>query len=793
MILNYIKIAFRSLTRNRMFSFINIFGLALSMSVCMMVILRTKDQLSYDRFHPYPSRTYRVITKVSEQKNDPYYLASTPLPLKNTLEDSSLIDDVVKVYTAIHHDASYHDKVIKISGAFTEPSFFHVFGFKLLKGNEKTALEKPNSIIITEDAAKRLFGSEEALGQTISLDKLGDFSVTGILKQTEQKSHLNFDVYASSASLPALEKNHLLPEQSSTWNPFQPLYTYILLKKGVSSQRIEQQLKGISNSIYKDSKNRSFEFSLQNLSKITPGTEHIYNDIGGGEGWTKIITETTIALLILLAGCFNYTNLTVARALTRAREVGIRKVSGARRYQIFLQYIIESVCISLLSLFFAYILLGFILKYKPFNDGYQFMPDVKLDTPVFFLFLLFSILTGMIAGSLPAWILSTFKPVEVLKNIRIKKLFGNITLQKSLVVFQFSLSLIILIFLSSFYLQFSHISSLDTGFKTDRIVTISLEGANPELLSNEINTISGVKKLTAMSDNFGLGTTGIAQVKTDRDKQPIQMNFYFGDSSTTSVMGLSLISGSNLPQNNSAQEQYVLINETGVKALSLPDNETAIGQILNINDTSKVKIVGIIKDFYYQGSANYIRPLILRTAAHTANYINVLVNRDDEAIVSQIQKAWKGIFPHKPFTYYWYSKQLAARNNQTATYSLLGFLAVITIIIGSLGLLGLVIYTVETRRKEISIRKVIGAEVKQVIMLLSKGYVKLLVISGAIALPLGYLLTSLFLQNFANRIHYGLFELVCCFLFLLLIGLTTIISQTWKAALSNPAIYLKAE
>ena len=793
MIKNYIKIAFRNLTRNRLFSFINIFGLALSMSVCMMVMLRTKDQLSYDRFHPHIGRTYRIITQVTDRKNDPYYLASTPLPLKNAVEDSSLEEGIVNIYAAIQHDASYKDKAIKISGAFTQSSFFSVFGFRLSEGDERTALDKPNSIILTDDAAQRLFGKEDAIGKTISLDKLGEFLITGILKRPKGKSHLTFDAYASSSTLPNLEKNHQLPEQSSVWNPFQPLYTYLLLKKGKGLNEIKQRLKGISASMNRESKENRFEFSLQPLSQITPGSLLMYNDIGGGAGWPKIITEMGIALLILLAGCFNYTNLTIARALTRSKEVGIRKVAGARRGQIFIQYMIESVCISLLSLTLGYILLGFILEYKPFNDSYQFMPDVKMDATVLLLFLTFSVLTGMIAGALPAWLLSSFKPVEVLKNVRTKKLFGNITLQKSLVVFQFSISLIIIIFLSSFYLQFAHLSNVDTGFRSSNMMTIPLEGADSKLLANEFNTISGVEKVTALSDNFGKSATGTANVKTSAAREAVRMNFYYGDSATTSMMGLTLKAGTSLPENNSDAERFVLINETAARALSFPDNAAALEQVLLINDTIQVRIAGVIQDFFDQGAGNYVRPLMLRAKANSYHILNVQVNQENDAIASQIQNAWKRIYPHKPFSFYWYDKQLAWQNNQTATLSLLGFLGLVTITIGSLGLLGLVVYTVETRRKEISIRKVIGADVRQLMMLLSSGYVKLIGISGLIALPLGYLVASLFLQNFANRVHFGLLHLIGCFFFLFLIGISTIISQTWKAATCNPAMHLKNE
>jgi putative ABC transport system permease protein len=795
MLKNYFKIALRNLGRHKLFSFINIFGLALSMSVCMMVMVRVKDELSYDKFHPQPGRTYRILSEVKNNKGDQFHLASTPLPLKQELlQQSGVIADAVHLYPAIDHKATYGNKLINVRGAFTEPSFFRVFGFTLESGDKQTALQSPNGIVLSNDAAKKFFSDESAVGKVLTLDKLGSFVVTGVLNKTG-KSHIDYDVYVSTAALPQLEKSGALATRSSSWDSFEFGYTYILLNKNASQKQLSTVLNNIVTVINRDTKGGSFAFKAQPLNDITPSSMNLGNTIGRGSDWSKVWTEIGVALLILIAACFNYTNLTIARALTRAKEVGIRKVAGAVRMQVFMQYIIESIVIALFALALANVFLQFILTYKPFNDGYEFVPIISLDFTTFLWFLLFALVTGAIAGAAPAWILSAFKPVQVLKNIATHKLFGNVSMQRVLIVFQFSLSLIIIIFLSAFFRQFTYMATVDTGFRKDNIVTINLEGADPVLVANEARRLPGVENATAISTNFGRHATGSTYAWLDKSKTPIRLNFYYGDASSIPAMDLKLIAGNNLPATASQHsERYIIVNETAAKAFGFSNNAEAINKMIWLNDTLEVQIAGVIKDFYYQGAGNRISPMAIRSKADVYNLLNVQSSvANDEKLVAQLESAWKKLYPGKPFNYYWLGKQIEETHRQNSSVSLLGFLAFMTICIASLGLLGLVIYTVETRRKEISIRKVIGASVQQLTMLLSKGFIKLLFIAGCIAMPLGYVLSFFFLQNFANRISLGAGWLLSCFAFLLAIGLFTIISQTWKAASANPVEKLKAE
>ncbi|HVU96504.1 MAG TPA: ABC transporter permease [Puia sp.] len=795
MIKNYLRIAFRSLRRNKLFSLINIFGLALSMAIGMMVILRTKDALSYDRFHPAFDRIYRVINRVSGKHNNLLYAASTPAPLLPLVKDLEVFEEAVSVTPTVGQDVSYGDKALSMQGAFTQSSFFRIFGFSLAKGVKTNVLEKPGNIVLSAEAALNLFGKEDPLGKIVTVNKLGAFLVSGVLNPVMEKSHLKYDYYLPSSSLVMLQKKNAVDVDPSSWNTFQRVYTYVRLKPDVSKKLADAAVAGLSRYVVRSKDEDIYQFELQRLCDLTPASIEIYNDNAGGIGWAKIWAECGIALLILLAGCFNYTNMTIARGLTRSKEVGIRKVAGARRYQVFIQYVVESTLIAFLALILAYLILHAILRYKPFNDGYEFMPDVRIGLSTLLLFFLFSFFSGLMAGVLPAWMLSSFKPAEVLKNIRTKRIFGSLSLQKTLIVFQFSLSLVVLIFLSAFYTQFSHLAEVDPGFRTADIVSVSLEGADPELLTSEFLRLSGVRQVSAMSANFGIGRAGSTRVALGTsDKEPIQVDDYFVDHETAPMMNLKFVAGADFSDGKSTEkENYILINEMTARTLGFKDISDAVGKDVRIDDSTMVQIKGIVKDFYFRGPGIFISPLVLRRKAHSYNILNVRVANSASDVVRQLEIAWKKIYPHQVFSCYRLDKELKDRNNQTATISLLGFLALTTITIGSLGLLGLVVYTVEVRKKEISLRRVIGARVDQILALVSKGFVRLLLISGCISLPIGYVLAILFLQNFANRSSFGIIQLLSCFGFLLLIGLITILSQTWEAAKMNPAPNLRIE
>ena len=714
------------------------------------------------------------------------------------LTDTSVIEETVNIYPAFNGVASTDAKELYLDGAFTTPSFFKVFGFSLAAGNTETALAMPNTMVVTKATAEKFFGDVNPIGKSINLKGRGIFTITGMLNDVPGKSHISFDAYASAASIPLLEKNKLLPDKSNDWNDFKSAYTYVLLKKGFDKKPLAGQLQAIAANFNKEDKNGQTHFGIQPIEKVRPSSDNLYNDIGGGTTWTKLWVGIDVSLIILLAACFNYTNLTIARALTRAKEVGVRKIAGAKRHQLFVQYIVESVLLSFCALAFAWLLLSFIIQYAPFNDSYEMIPSSwKYNTPYILCTIGFALFTGLLAGTAPAWILSAFKPLRVLKNLSTAKIFGKISLQKTLIVFQYSLSLIIIIFLFTFYRQFTYLGAEDPGFKRDNVLVVPLEGLNAQIVSQKIANVSGVQSVAGLSATFRSRFSGMLSPAwiDNQQKEGISLNYFFADAAFIPSMKLQLMAGRNFETlSDTSSERDIILNARAAQNFGFKTNENAIGKKLWVNDSTALNIVGVIKDFKYENAGKLIAPMAFRNKRGSYNYLFVSVaNTDKKAVNDRIALALKSLAPSRPFSSSWLDKDLDTNNSQRATISLLGYLAFIALSIATLGLLGLVIYTVETRRKEIGIRKVIGASKKQVVGILSKGFIRLLFIAGAIAIPIGYTFSFLFLQNFVIRVGYGLFSAIACFVFLLSIGLFTIISQTYKASCENPVKSLRTE
>ena len=622
--------------------------------------------------------------------------------------------------------------------------------------------------------------------------------VTGVLNDPPGKSHLDFDAYASYSTVVQMEKTKILTEKSTDWYAFNAGYTYVHLKKGISISSLQPQLNAIANELNKNNNNGTTAFHFQALNDITPGTAELSNNIGRGGSWAKIYAEGGISLLILLAACFNYTNLTVARALTRAKEVGIRKIVGAKRSQVFIQYIFESVLLSLLALGFAWLILSLIVRYAPFNDGYEFIPSsFHYNIQYIIWSVVYALFTGLLAGTSPAWILSAFKPLRVLRNLSTAKFMGKIGLQKSLIVFQYSLSLVLIIFLFVFYKQFAYMAEVDPGFKKDNVMLVPVNGMNDGVAMQKIAGVSGVKSVSASSANFSGRFNGMnAPFWVNNKSEAVALNYYYANPSFVPSMQINFVAGKNFPPvaDDDDKERYIMLNEVAAHALGFAEAGNAVGRKLWLNDSTQLEVTGVLKNFNYENAGRAIAPLAFRSKKNAYSFLYVQMETGDKkAMEDHVKASLNGLVSPKALSIFWLDDELEKGNSQAATISLLGFLGFTALAIATLGLLGLVIYTVETKGKEISIRKIIGANEKQLVHILSKGFVKLLVIAGLIAMPIGWLLATLFLQNFSMRVHFGFINVALCFLFLLGIGLFTIISQTYKAAIANPVKALRTE
>jgi putative ABC transport system permease protein len=796
MLKNYFKVAVRNLARHKLFSFINIFGLALSMSVCLLVLMRLKDQLSYDKFHPFPERTYRITTKVTDKQGSEFKLATTPLPLASTLvKDYNIVETAVRLYPINAQKASASGKELNISTVFADESFFDVFGFTLQSGKRKTVLNAPNSLVLSNEAAIRYFGNEDPIGKIMAFEKLGNFLVTAVLDKKIRKSHIDFDAFISMSSVPALEKSGKLTPIIDQWNIGTASYTYVVLKKEISQSQLLKAVAQVSDQLMKNTKTQGkegFAFRVQQFDDIILG-EDLHFGMGNIGSRGKSMAEIGISFILLLSACFNYTNLSLARSLKRGKEVGIRKVAGAFRFQIFYQFIIESIFIALLSLGLAYLLLKLIIDYAPFS-GEMVPRGATIDLSLFSWFFIFSIFTGLLAGTLPAWALSSFRPVEVLKNLSNIKLFGSNGLRKVLIVLQFTLSLVIIIFTVTFFRQFDYMATGDPGFNAKNIVNIPLHQSDARILRQQISRLNGVENISAASTNLGRNASGTVMIRQPNIKQSINMDYYDVDQNFITNMRLQLVAGQSFVETSSDKESQVVISESARKILQFKTADEAVGQSIQMNDSITVTISGVIKDFYHRGLETPYVPLVLRNREEMFKNLHVkAVNAKDKNLVAAIEKIWTALYPSTPFESSWLYDDLHERKSAWSTVSMLGFLAIITITLACLGLLGMVVYHTETRKKEIGIRKVMGASVPAIMSLLSKNFMRLVIIAGLIALPISYALSYFFLTMFANRINIGFGMLGLCFIGMLLISLVTIGSHIYKVAISNPVNALRSE
>jgi putative ABC transport system permease protein len=776
MIRNYFIIALRSLLKNKLFSFINIIGLALSMSVGVLVLIRMSDAFDYDTFHTDRENIYRIISRVTNKQGDSWKLASSPLPLGSSVANDQLQSTFI--YPGIHSVVKDDSREFSCNGVFIEPSFFDVFGFSLSSGHA-ASLNAPQRLLVSEQFSKRFFGGTNPIGKIVTVENYGEFEISGVVKTPPSKSHIQYDIFVSMASANA--------DKLQDWDSFELGYTYVRFNNETAKDILAHDLEQKAKEINSKSTEGKFEFELQSLSSISPSPSDLVNDIGRSPSLGSLIAEMSIVLVILVAACFNYTNLSIARALTRGKEIGIRKLSGATRLQIISQYVIEALVISLLALVIANIILAPILEYQPFNDGYEMIPELHVTWRFVGFVAAFTLITGLMAGVLPAWLLSSFRPVRVLRGIATEKLMGRMSLRKTLLVFQFSLSLVVLVFLSTFYQQFNFLASADPGFNRKNVILIP-KGTHAEVTASLLSKISAVKTVGFTSGRFG-NSINIPVSRERNTETQASFDYYACDEGWVKMMRLEAVAGSFSLDN----KQGVVLNEKAVTTLGFQNADEAIGSMIYIHDSTRVTINGVVKNFYANGYGNAVKPIIFRADSSLFKMISVEGNYSSNSLVADIEKEWLKQNPAHAFDYTLLDDQMSSDNDQTATVSLLGFLGLITISSASLGLLGLVVYTIEVKRKEISVRKIIGASVQQLVALLSKGFLSLLGIAGAVALPIGFVMGELFLMNFANHISMSWLQLFGCFGLLLFIGLATILSQTIGAANEDPARNLRSE
>lgn len=794
---SYFKTSRRSLVRNKMFSLINIIGLAISMSVGLLAISIISDLLSYDAFQKKSDRIYRVITTNQTSGGPPLDLATTSVKIGRRLRESVPgVEDFTIMRTGYSVDAYVAQDTFSLDAMWADQSFLKVFTFPLVSGNPATALKEPYSLVVTEKTAKRMFANRNPLGQTVRMDTL-EYQVTGVAKDPPHLSHIRFDALISFATADATKgQDPYFYDWQNIWSN----YVYLTVPENTTSvEKMEAALAQISAEENKALHNAKVTVSLQPFEDIALGRS-LSNSMGPQISPTTVWILIGLSAIIILSACFNYTNLSVARSLRRSREVGVRKIVGARRSHVLGQFITESVMIALLALVLSFGI--FIFLRKQFIDLDQHIPDLlSLDLSLQSVgcFFLLAILTGIAAGLFPALFFSKINALSVMKNASGIKLFKHVGLRKVLIVIQYSFSLMFIAVTMMGYAQYKGFLNFDLGFETDQVLNVSMQNRKPELLRKELAEIPEVKNISYSNMISSVGGLQSNMVKVPGGDSAM-IWYLVVDNHYLPVHQHKLVAGRNFKMRpKEGIESEAVVNEQFLKRFNIANRNPhqALGKMIHVGE-NQLEIVGVIKDFHYGTLDNKIEPAMFRCTSGEdwGGYLNLKIESTDiPATMEKIGLAWKKIDRFHPLEARFYSEEIEqAYVRFSVMVKIIGSIAFLAICIASLGLFGMVVFTTETKLKEISIRKVLGASEIGLIFLLCRGFLLLLLIAALIAIPATYLLfDKLFLANFAYHSPIGAMELFGGTIVVMLLAFLMISSQTAKAARSNPAKVLKSD
>jgi putative ABC transport system permease protein len=816
MLKNYLKISVRNLLKNKLFSSINIAGLAIGMACSILILLWVQDELSYDKFFKDSGSIFRVNWDYKWNGNEGIGPGTPPPLAAKLINEIPEVTAATRIFPVQPMTMRYEDKFFnedKIFGA--DSNFFNFFNFKLLSGNPKTALTEPNSVILTESIAKKYFGNESALGKIIfigdrnwEINKLyiNAFKVTGVIENIPANTHLQFDILTSISSYPRVA----FFDWSWIW---MQVVTYAKLRPNTSVPSIETKVRQIVAKYapaaftrlgfsYADIINKGgrYDFVFQPLNDIYLGSSQIGNRLGPIGNKTYVYTFSLIAVFILFIACINFMNLSTARSEKRAREVGIRKTLGSSQKALFIQFILESVVYSLLGLLLAIILVELLIS--PFNN----LAEKSLKFNLFNSYrqlpglVLLGLFVGLIAGSYPGLFLSSLRPVKVLKGA-LKSHSGGRSFRNILVIFQFAVSIALIVCTIIVHQQMNYVNKTNLGFTKDNVVVISNQnnplGNHLNAFKEKLKTYSGVVEAsvtTGVPPNFGF--QDYYKIPGNGDEQ-FTLTSYMADEDFLKTLNIQLVEGRGFLKDHPSDAQSILLNETAVKQFNIKD---PLGKLIYYPGKGNYTIIGVLKDFNFLDLHQPILPFALfsQTSSSyqtTGSFIIVrLKNGNPSKSISLLESTWKSFVDKTPFEYHFLNENL---DQQYISDQKLGkiflIFSTLAIFIACIGLLGLAFYSVEQRTKEIGIRKVLGSSIPGIIILFTKEFTKWLIIANIIAWPVSYYLMNKWLDGFAYKMNVSIWIFLFAGLISLLIALLTVSYQSVKAATANPLKSLKYE
>lgn len=790
------------MVRNKLFSAINILGLSIGMSVGLLLIAFIHDVLSYDLFHEKGNRIYRITSSAKFREGYSTRCATTSIKIGKLIpEKVTGVEEIALMQSEFSGDAIVNNQTIPLTGFYAEPSVFRMFTWPLLKGDPATALDKPYSILLTETSAKKIFGTEDAFDKAIRFNHV-DYEVTGILKDVPFFSHLQFEALVSYSTYEIRKSKE--PDYLQWANVWQRNYVYLLLSENTPVSAVQSQLDMICTEENKKENEAQIKLTLLPIQDIMMG-ENLENSIRQVMPVVVLWITGALALIVILSACFNYTNLSIARSMRRFKEVGLRKVIGAGEHQVRIQFFAEAVLISLIALLLSFALF-LLLRPQFISIAPELLKMVKLEITLrmVLLFIGFSLAVGILAGFLPALFFSKVNVMSALRDVSTVKVFKGLSFRRVLVVIQYTLTLIFITSTMIGYVQYKNILAFDLGFNTENILNISLQKNKSEALINglkaipEVTGVSQSRLLTSVGNAWG----GFIKYKNVRDSSLVLTNII--DEHYIPLHEYKLVAGRNFitrPLTRNATSE-IIVSEKVVKQLHIADGDPqkAVGEEI-LMDNHKLTITGVIKDFHYAKldetikpvAFTYLTPDAFLTSDGRDGLLNVGLNTTNPVeTMEKIQEVWKSVDPVHPLDATFYDDSIEeAYSDLSAMIKVIGFLSFIAISIASLGLFGMVVFTTETRLKEISIRKVLGASSGNLVVLLSRHFVMLLALSACISLPITYLFFQrLVLIRFPFHEPIGM-ELFAGLFAVLIIAFLMIGSQTIKAAQSNPAKTLK--
>lgn len=797
MIRNYLKIGWRNLTKNRSYAFINIFGLSLGIACSIVIFTIVKYHLGFDNFHENKDRIYRIVTEWHD--DEPGFSEAVPSPVGRAFRSEfTFAEKTARVIS--YNDAlvamnagSDRKKFKEESGiAYAEPEFFDIMHFPLVKGNQQNFLSSPNSAAITEKLAKKYFGAEDPMGKTIRINNKTDFIVKGILKDLPNNTDHREEIYLSYQNL--IDQSRWLAVDSNWGGVYSGSHCFILLKKNATPAQANQALAQLVKKNYTGRDASIWHFRLQELADI-----HFNPDFNGSANKKYLWAFTLIGLFLIITACVNFINLATAQALNRSKEVGIRKVLGSMPGQLFWQFIAETALITffalLLAILIAVVSMPFVNELFKSNMSLQL-----LQNPALWIFLLVTgVVVTFLSGSYPGLVLARFQPVMALKSQLSQKHIGGFSLRRILVVTQFAISQMLIIGTIVIASQMHFSKNTDMGFTKEAIISLPIpisDKVKMNTLRTRLSGVAGVEKISLCYQPPASGSNNSTGIRYDNraEDEHWSINVKNADADYLGTFGLKLVAGRNFFPSDSARE--ILVNETFVKKLNIKSPQEVIGKRISINGGSTVApIAGVVKDFHNYSFHSEISALCIlpdnsnyRTCAIKVNMKNL------QPAMASMEKIWNETYPDYLYAYEFLDERIARfYEGDTMTLKLIEAFAIIAIIIGSLGLYGLVSFMAVRKTKEIGVRKVLGADLKDILWLFGKEFTRLLLIAFVIAAPLGWWAMSQYLQEYKNRIslHPGIFLLAIAATFL--IAAFTVGYRSVKAAAANPVTSLRTE